>query len=298
MGGLVAGGTGLGGYAVGVEPRRLAVTRYDLAPARWPAGLRLRIAVLADIHACEPWMSIERVGRIVEQTNALAPDLVLLLGDYVSGLRMRRMASPVPLDALAETLAGLEAPLGSHAVLGNHDWWELPLSERLSGRPVPLRLAFEAAGVPVLENSAIRLRKDDSAFWLAGLGDQWALFPGRGRGLDRSWRDFRGVDDLPGTLAKVTDDAPVLLMAHEPDIFPQVPERVSLTVSGHTHGGQVQILGYAPIVPSRYGRRYVYGLVVEDGRSLIVSGGIGCSGLPVRLGRPPEIVLIEIGREA
>jgi predicted MPP superfamily phosphohydrolase len=92
----------------------------------------------------------------------------------------------------------------------------------------------------------------------------------------------------------VSDDAPVILMAHEPDIFPRVPERVALTVSGHTHGGQVRIFGYAPIVPSSFGNRYVYGHVVEDDRNLVVSAGLGCSGVPVRFGAPPEIVMIEL----
>ena len=107
-------------------------------------------------------------------------------------------------------------------------------------------------------------------------------------------RVYDGVDDLAGTLAQVKDDAPVILMAHEPDIFPKVPDRVALTVSGHTHGGQITFAGYAPVVPSRYGRRYVYGHVVEENRSIIVSGGLGCSGMPIRFGRPPEIVLIEL----
>jgi len=98
-------------------------------------------------------------------------------------------------------------------------------------------------------------------------------------------------------LAKVTDDAPVIMMAHEPDIFPRVPERVSLTISGHTHGGQVNLFGYTPVVPSKFGSRYVYGHVVEGGRDLIVSGGLGLSGLPVRFGVPPEVVLIELGAD-
>ena len=84
-------------------------------------------------------------------------------------------------------------------------------------------------------------------------------------------------------------------LAHEPDIFPQVPERVSLTLSGHTHGGQVRLLGYSPMVPSQYGNRYAYGHVVEDGRHLVVSGGLGTSILPVRFGVPPEIVLLDVG---
>jgi len=83
-------------------------------------------------------------------------------------------------------------------------------------------------------------------------------------------------------------------MAHEPDIFPRVPDRVSLTVAGHTHGGQIRIFGYAPIVPSRFGNRYVYGHVVEQSRNLVVSAGLGCSGVPVRFGAPPEIVMIEL----
>jgi len=96
------------------------------------------------------------------------------------------------------------------------------------------------------------------------------------------------------TLALATDDAPIVLMAHEPDIFPRVPDRVALTVCGHTHGGQVRLIGYAPIVPSKFGDRYVYGHIVEEGRNLVVSGGLGCSGLPLRFGSPPEIVMIEL----
>lgn len=116
----------------------------------------------------------------------------------------------------------------------------------------------------------------------------------RGRGR------FDGADDLPGTLARIPDDGnPVLLLAHKPDIFPQVPARVSLTLSGHTHGGQVAlpVLG-RPIVPSSCGERFAYGHIVEDDRHLIVSGGLGCSMPPVRFGVPPEIILIELGGEA
>ena len=98
---------------------------------------------------------------------------------------------------------------------------------------------------------------------------------GRARRGNRKY--FVGLDDLQGTLARVTDGAPVILLAHEPDIFPDVPERVSLTLSGHTHGGQVRLFGYSPVVPSRFGNRYAYGHVVEDDRHLIVSGGLGFS---------------------
>ena len=109
---------------------------------------------------------------------------------------------------------------------------------------------------------------------------------------------MRGLDDLDGTLAQVTDEAPVILMAHEPDVFPKVPPRVALTLSGHTHGGQIRLFGRSPVVPSRYDNRYAYGHVVEDDRNLIISGGLGCSIAPVRFGVPPEIVVVDLGASA
>jgi predicted MPP superfamily phosphohydrolase len=150
---------------------------------------------------------------------------------------------------------------------------------------------LEAVGIEVYSNRAARLEKNGPGFWLAGVEDQLAL--------RRSMRWKRpltkGLDDLGGTMAQIGDDAPVILMAHEPDIFPAVPQRVSLTLSGHTHGGQVRIFGWSPYSPSRYGDRYVYGHIVEESRHIIVSGGLGCSIAPVRFGVPPEILVIDLG---
>lgn len=293
---MIAGGAGLGAYALGVEPIwRLGVTRYRLRPPGWPANLRLRLAVLADIHACDPWMTEMRVRQIVARTNALAADAVLLLGDYVASYRMRRFSRHLEDARWAGALAGLAAPLGVHAVLGNHDWWDDLAAQRSGKGPIAARRALEGAGIPVYENDAVRLQKNGAPFWIAGLGDQWAFFIARRRSSRKERFGFTGVDDLDGALARVTDDAPVILLAHEPDIFPHVPDRVALTLSGHTHGGQVRVFGYAPVVPSFYGQRYAYGHIVEEGRHLIVSGGLGCSGLPIRFGSPPEIVLIELG---
>ena len=92
---------------------------------------------------------------------------------------------------------------------------------RSVARPVKAGLALEEAGIPVYENDATCPPRTAAAFWLAGLGDQWAFWPTRVVGADEV--DYKGVDDLPGTLAKVTDDAPVVLMVHEPDIFPTCP---------------------------------------------------------------------------
>jgi len=289
-----------GGYAL-AESFRTNVTSYAITPEGWPPDLNLRIAIIADIHAIDPWVSVGRIERLVAQTNALHADAVLLLGDFVVGHRLGKLGKPVPHEKWAHALAGLSAPLGVHAVLGNHDWWEDRQTQVRESGPVRAGLALQEAGIPVYENKAVRLEKNGRPFWIAGLGDQWAFWPKPERYADfvrRGRIDYRGVDDLPGTLAQVTDDAPVILMAHEPDIFPQVPRRVAVTLSGHTHGGQVRLLGYAPIVPSKFKDRYVYGHIVEEGRHLVVSGGIGCSGLPVRFGSPPEIVVVELGMSA
>ena len=284
---------GVAGYAV-AEPHRLIVTTYRVVPPNWPPGLKLRLALLADFHACEPWMGPERIATIVEHTNALQPDAVLLLGDYMPGRAMLRFAKPVPPLEWAAALAGLTAPFGIHAVLGNHDWWDDQQAQLLRRGPPAAGRALEAAGIPVYENRATRLVKNGQPFWLAGLGDQSSFAP-RAIAWTDTWRPQYGTHDLPGTLKRITDDAPVVMMAHEPDIFADMPSRVALTVSGHTHGGQVRFPGVTPYVPSRYGTRFVYGHVVEDGRHLIVSSGLGCSGVPVRFGVPPEIVIVELG---
>ncbi|MGB6537625.1 MAG: metallophosphoesterase, partial [Xanthobacteraceae bacterium] len=151
-----------------------------------------------------------------------------------------------------------------------------------------VRGALAGVGIPVLQNDVVLLGAPGKKFWLAGLGDQLAHPLGHGR--------FRGVDDLPGTLEKIRNDDPVLLLVHEPDIFPRVPERVALTLAGHTHGGQIRLpLIWPAFVPSKYGARYAYGHIVEAGRHMIVSGGLGTSIIPARLGVPPEILHVTLG---
>lgn len=280
---------GLGGYAMGVEPGlMLDITPYAPQLPRWPAELALRIAVIADIHACEPWMSAGRVRDICLAANALEPDLTVLLGDFTGGHNL--VTGPVMPDAWGEALSVLRAPLGVHAVLGNHDWWHGPLPHMRGDDAESVRRALRAAHVNVMENDAVRLQKDGRAFWLLGLADQMAFRVRRGY--------FRGLHDLGATLAKVSDDAPAILLAHEPFIFSQVPDRIALTLCGHTHGGQVQI----PFMESPAARRvradWVYGHVVDGERHMIVSAGLGNSILPVRFMRPPELVDVRLGSAA
>ncbi|OWO92655.1 metallophosphoesterase [Rhizobium esperanzae] len=290
LGGGIAGVMALGSYAFAYEPlARLGIARYRLTPPGWTPGLKLRIVALADIHACEPWMSANRITSICHRANELEGDVTVLLGDYAAGMNM--VTQYVHSSQWSKALATLQAPLGVHAIMGNHDWWEDRTAQNNGGMETFGHRALADVGIPVYGNRTVRLEKDGRGFWLAGLEDQLALLPGMKWGRTR----MTGLDDLDGTMAQITDDAPVILLAHEPDIFPRVPERVSLTLSGHTHGGQIRFFGRSPIVPSRYGDRYAYGHIVEKGRNIIVSGGLGCSIAPVRFGVPPEIVVIDLG---
>ena len=163
-------------------------------------------------------------------------------------------------------LALLEAPLGVLAVLGNHDWTE---GGRRVGR------ALRDAGIPVLENRALEL---DGGLWVAGLADAAMRVARIGTALDA-----------------VPQGAPCILLTHNPDVFPRVPERVSLTLAGHTHGAQLNIpLLRRATTPSHYGARYAGGPVEERGRQMYVSRGLGTSGLPLRFRAPPEIAVIEL----
>src|SRR5262249_5495247 len=147
---------------------------------------------------------------------------MLLLGDYVADHRY--VTERVPYKVWGGELARLSAPLGVWAILGNHDWWR-----DVHG----IRATLRGARIPVLENDAVRIGRDGKRFWLAGLGAHLAI--------RAAPRRSRGVDDLPLTMRKVRTDEPMILMAHEPDIFPRVPERVTLTLAGHTHGGQIRL---------------------------------------------------------
>lgn len=283
---FIAGGAGLLGlsgsataaYAGAVEPMSVIVTRYALTPPRWPAGHKLTVTVIADLHAGGPDMTLPHIREVVDVAQNLRSDLVVLLGDFKAWYG-RFKTEPVDDALWAAELARLEAPLGTWAILGNHDWWH-----DLEG----VRGALAKVRIPLMQNDAVLLGTPGRKFWLAGLGDQLAHWLGPGR--------FRGVDDLPGTLAKIRTDDPVLLLVHEPDIFPAVPDRVALTLAGHTHGGQIRLPFIWPyFVPSKYGARFAYGHVVENDRHLIVSGGLGTSMIPARLGVPPEIVHVTLG---
>jgi len=187
-----------------------------------------------------------------------------------------------------EALSILKAPLGCFSVLGNHDWWHGPLPNMKADGAEGVRRGLRLAGIRLLENTAVRLTFNGQPFWLLGLADQMA------------WWSFRtgargGADDLAGTLRQVKDDAPAILLAHEPYIFPKVPDRVALTLCGHTHGGQVNLPIIGPVIgEERFGPKLVYGHSNEGPRHIVVSAGLGTSIVPVRFMRPPEVVQVTV----
>jgi uncharacterized protein len=250
-----------------LEPASLTVID---EPIRLPSPLRgpLRLAVLTDLHVGSPFNGLERLRRIVDRTNAERPDVVCILGDLViQGVIGGAFVAP---EDTARELARLAAPAGVVAVLGNHDGW--------LGHDRVQR-ALEQNAIHVIEETAARLETRAGPVWFAGISDLWT-----------------GRHDVSAALAAVKGgDEPVILLTHNPDVFPSVPDRVALTLAGHTHGGQVRLpLVGRPIVPSQYGERFAAGHVVERGRHLYVATGLGTSILPVRFRVPPAVAMLTL----
>jgi len=264
---IAAGALACGLRAIWLEPASLTISEERIA-LPWPARGPLRIAVLTDLHVGSPFNGMSKLRRAVALTNDTHPDVICLLGDLViQGVIGGRFVEP---ETIAAELRNLRAPGGVVAVLGNHDGW---LDHDRVQR------ALDANGIRVVEERAVKIESHAGPVWIAGISDLWT-----------------GRHDIRAALAAVTDaDAPVILLTHNPDVFPDVPPRVTLTVAGHTHGGQVRLpfIG-RPIVPSRFGQRYAAGHIVEGGRHLFVATGIGTSILPVRFRVPPAVTVLTL----
>ncbi|MDZ4762306.1 MAG: metallophosphoesterase [Alphaproteobacteria bacterium] len=255
------------------EPATLVVRRVDIVSPVW-SGAPLRIGVLSDTHAGAPHMSPGRMRSIVARMNAEGADLIVLLGDYAGHHEPAHVRSDAERSSVMKgiaPLAGLEARLGVHAVLGNHDWWyDGPAIEA----------ALEGLGASVLENEAVLVVREGGSFWLAGLAD---------------YESRRMLPSYSDTLALVPAGAPVIALSHWPDVFGAAPERVALTLAGHSHCGQVDLPFFGRLMHASEGsRRWPCGLYEERGRKLYVTGGVGVSILPVRFNQPPEIVVVTL----
>lgn len=270
---VTTGAVGLGAvaYLWHVEPRWLTLQEHDLPIATLPTAFDgLRIVQLSDIHI-DPLYRYGYVGRVVERVNALEPDVVVLTGDYVT----QDAGAAAPLAAI---LAGLRAPLGTYAILGNHDVWH--------SKRVVVRNGFVQAGIPMLENDHVPLTRDGQTLVIAGLDDGWGGRPDLRQALDTA------------------PDTPVILLWHEPDLVTryQHEPRIIVQLSGHSHGGQVRIPGYGAIYLPRYGQRFDAGIYRVGHVWLNTNVGLGMTSYgittpPLRFNCPPEISLLTLRQQ-
>jgi predicted MPP superfamily phosphohydrolase len=262
LAGALAGAVLVAAYALSQRPR---VRQVDVPIADLPPAFEgYRVAHVSDLH-CGPFASGARVASWVAHVNRLQPDMVAATGDFIAG-------GGAFVEALATALAGLRAPDGVFACMGNHDYFTD--GEVLVG-------ALERAGLSMLRNRGVTLRRDDASLYLAGVDDTWT-----------------SRDDLNRALAGKPEGVPVVLLAHDPALFPSAALRqVDLTLSGHTHGGQVGI----PFMARKWNLARVLTPFTTDlyaeGESLLyVNRGLGTTGPPVRLGVPPEIAVLTLRR--
>lgn len=256
-------------WAFFVEPNRLVVRHETIQIDQWPRELDgLRIAVLSDIHAGGSFISEDKLRLIVERTNELQPEMIVIAGDYIAGDGRRHPLKMSP-EVFAAILKDFRAPLGVYSVLGNHDWW-------FDGGCV--RRALEQSGMKVLDNEAVSIEARGKPLWIVGFADLWT-------------RPQRIVE----TLAQVPRNETAIGLAHNPDMFPRLPQYVPLLIAGHTHGGQVSFPFIGSVVhPSDFGQRYARGHIIENNHHLFVTSGIGTSIIPVRFRVPPEIVSLTV----
>lgn len=261
-------GTGIGAAAVGagwvrlVEPNWLTLEQVELSLARLPPALDgLRVAQLSDFHISH-YTTQDDIARSVEMALRQHPDLILLTGDFV----WRQSTELAPL--LVEPLSLLTAPLGVYAVLGNHDHWE---------GPELVTALLAQAGIALLTNAAVRL-PTDAPLWVVGLDDVWER-----------------KQDLRKALADVPEADCKLLMVHEPDFADRVAAfPVDLQLSGHSHGGQINLPLLGPPVLPYLAQKYPAGLYRVGHLTVYTNRGIGVIYPPVRFNCRPEVTLFTL----
>jgi predicted MPP superfamily phosphohydrolase len=232
---------------------------------RWPAGIKpVRAVLISDIHIGSQAMDEARLSRIVDQINALHPDIVLIAGDFIYGADPH--GAKQKGQALVAPLKKLHPPLGVVAVLGNHDHWT---------GPDDVTSLLAQARITTLVN-------DVTARGPIAIG-----------GVDD---DYTKHADIAATMAKLRPfEGARIILTHSPDIAPRLPGDVHLLLAGHTHCGQGVLPFYGPVASvSRFKDRYRCGLVRDPGLAVIVTGGLGTSGPPLRFGAPPDLWLITL----
>ena len=258
------GAVGLASFVSAQDAHSFRTSRLELGLT----GLKspLKMVQLTDLHFGR-FVFADWVRHWVDTANREGADVIVITGDIVD--------RPIPgdeLDTIAAELGRLEARLGVFAVLGNHDYWYRTQDVSVHG----LVKRLERVGIRVLVNESTMVRTD---LFLAGLDDLW-----------------NGSPDLARTLRRMPADAASVLLSHNPDILARVPSHVGLTLSGHTHGGQVRVPGLRTLFSvSNYGERFQRGWVTGfQGARGYVSRGLGVGGLPFRTFCPAELVVLDL----
>ncbi len=273
-------------YSYFIEPHRLVVNNKGLSiTGLSPEFDRLKIVAISDIHGGSHGVDEARLRQVVELTNQQNPDIIVLLGDFVSQTGNKDINGIRPLKMQPETigagLKGFRAKYGTFAVLGNHDGW---YNDNL------VATALEQNGIDVLQGEALNLSINGKVLKLLGLKDHMYI---------RTWRDY--ALDAKSIVENSGPSSDVIVLQHSPDVLPiiagdnLISKDLRLMIAGHTHGGQVwfPILG-TPIVPSSYGQKYSYGHISDHGVDMFVTSGVGTSILPIRFIMPPEIAVLTL----
>lgn len=247
----------------------LNLERLQLPAKNWNNNLSdMKIALISDFHAGNRPFEHWRVNRAIEKIAKEKPDIIFLLGDYVNGsLGM----SAMPLDELAEILAKLDAPLGIYAVTGNHDigYGEQKIIKALSSDKIKF-----------LQDENVKIDMPKGSFYLAGLSFAY----------DLNYNVRKALSGIP-------EGAPTILLIHSPDLYPALPKNVSISFSGHTHGGQVNLPFYGSVwgldVAQITGKSYGLMESVYD-NWIYITKGIGTSTITVRLLCEPQVEIITL----
>jgi predicted MPP superfamily phosphohydrolase len=263
----------LGAVAGYLGSRRLVVKRQVFAFPDLPAAFDgVTVAQLSDLHV-GPHTSARFLARIVRAVEEAKPDLIAFTGDQVDDYDQ-------DVARFAQVFGGLRAPLGVHAIAGNHDVY--------AGWP-GVRAGMEGAGMRVLVNDAEPLRRGGDELWIVGTGD-----PAGAQGLGAMAPE--AAPDVPRALARVPPGAFTLALAHNPALWPALAQRgVHLTLSGHTHHGQISIPALNWCLASPF-VEHAMGVHERGGSKLHINPGTNHWGLPLRLGAWPEVTLVTLRR--
>jgi predicted MPP superfamily phosphohydrolase len=274
-------------YSYFIEPTELVVRPFEIAIRGLdPALDGLKIVVISDLHGGSNDVTFEKLKEVTARANEQDADLVVLLGDFVSG--QHRSGRPaieanlkMPMSAVADGIAGLRARFGVFAVLGNHDGWygdEIVAAD------------LTRVGIKVLQSEIAVVQVNGRPLRILGFKDHLKL----ARRWEHIPEDFR-------ELLRSAGEGDIIALEHSPDIMPEITGEnlispaLKLVLAGHTHGGQVRLPILGPlIVPSSYGQKYAYGHSLENGVDLFVTSGIGTSILPIRFLVPPEIDVLTL----